>query len=109
DRVLQLLLPVDLDGVADVALVVGAGVLVDLDDDDTGSVEVRLDPVGIHQCGGAAHVILPYRVAAGSRRRMMCGAQPGRTPRAAARKAATGAGAPVPEAPRPLPTAARAT
>ena len=40
DRVLQVGLPVQLDRAGDVAAVVGAGVLVDLDEDDVGRVEI---------------------------------------------------------------------
>ena len=63
DRVLQVLLPVDLHGPADVALVVSAGVLVDLDQDDAGVVLVRLDPVSVHQDVGTAHaqILLAYQ------------------------------------------------
>jgi hypothetical protein len=46
DLVLQVGGPVELDGALDVALVVGGGVLVDLDKDDAGGVEVVLDPLG---------------------------------------------------------------
>ena len=55
DAVLEVLGPVDLDGVANVALVVGLGVLVDLDEDDLGVVEVLLDPVCVDERGVAAH------------------------------------------------------
>lgn len=65
DRVLQVLLPVDLDGVLDVVLVVRRSVLVDLDDDDLRVVEVRLDPVGVYQDVAAAHVFSSGAVAAG--------------------------------------------
>src|ERR671927_43737 len=40
DRVLQVLLPVELDGTFEVAAVVGAGVLVHLDEDEAGGVQV---------------------------------------------------------------------
>ena len=46
DRVLQIGLPVQLDRAGDVADVVGAGVLVDLDEDGVGRVEIALGPVG---------------------------------------------------------------
>jgi hypothetical protein len=49
DRVLQVLLPVDLYRVTDVALVVGGRVLVHLGDDHSGVVQVGLHPVGVHQ------------------------------------------------------------
>jgi hypothetical protein len=56
--VLQVLLPVQLDGTLEVAAVVGAGVLVDLDEDETGGTQVFLGPV----CGDehivAAHGVL---------------------------------------------------
>jgi hypothetical protein len=55
DRVLQVLLPVDLDRARDVPLVVGAGVLVYLDDDDTRLADVGLRPVGVHEDVGSAH------------------------------------------------------
>jgi hypothetical protein len=55
DRVLQVLLPVDLDRARDMALVVGAGVLVHLDDDDTGIANAGLRPVGVHEDVGSAH------------------------------------------------------
>ncbi len=45
DAVLEVLLPVELDGVRDVALVVGLGVFVDFDQNDIGVAEVFLDPV----------------------------------------------------------------
>ena len=48
-RVLEVFLPVDLDGAPDVAPVVGSGVLVDLDQDDAVVVEMALDPVGVDQ------------------------------------------------------------
>jgi hypothetical protein len=38
-----------------VVLVVGAGVLVDLDDDHLRIVKVRFDPLGVHQDVAAAH------------------------------------------------------
>ena len=57
DRVLQVLLPVEADRAPDVVLVVGGGVLVDLDEDDLRVVEVGLDPVGVDEdaLAGAAH------------------------------------------------------
>ena len=59
DRVLQVGLPVELDGAGDVAGVVGGGVLVDLDEDDARGVEVLLGPVGRDECGVATHRITP--------------------------------------------------
>ena len=55
DLVLQVGRPVELDGARDVALVVGGGVLVDLDEDDPGVVEMLLDPLGGDESGVAAH------------------------------------------------------
>ena len=46
ELVLEVPLPVDLDGAGDVAHVVEQDVLVALDDPDLGVVEVLLDPVG---------------------------------------------------------------
>ena len=46
DRVLQVRLPVQADRAPDVVLVIGGGVLVDLDEDDGGVVEMLLDPIG---------------------------------------------------------------
>ena len=43
-RVLQVGLPVQLDGALEVAAVVGAGVLVDLDEDEAGLAEVAPRP-----------------------------------------------------------------
>src|SRR5207245_1240362 len=57
-RVLEVLLPVDPDGVPDVVLVVRRGVLVDLDEDDLRVVQVGLDPVGVYQDVATAHVLL---------------------------------------------------
>ncbi|GAB3310300.1 hypothetical protein GCM10027451_20890 [Geodermatophilus aquaeductus] len=54
-RVLQVELPVELDRALDVALVVGAGVLVDLDEDDAGLADVLLGPVGGDEHVVAAH------------------------------------------------------
>ena len=53
--VLQVLLPVQLYGTADVALVVRGGVLVDLDQDGVRVVELGLDPVGVDEYVGSAH------------------------------------------------------
>src|SRR6202034_1321831 len=62
DRILQVLLPVDLDRGRDMTLVVGAGVLVYLDDDDTRITDMGLRPVGVHEDVGSAHgVFLLYR------------------------------------------------
>ena len=55
DLVLQVGGPVELDGAPDVALVVGRGVLVDLDQDDLRVVEVVLDPLGGDERVLAAH------------------------------------------------------
>src|SRR5208337_2683860 len=55
DRILQVLLPVELDRGRDVPLVVGAGVLVYLDDDDTRVTDMGLRPVGVHEDVGSAH------------------------------------------------------
>lgn len=55
DRVLQVGLPVQLHGTGDVPAVVGAGVLVDLDEDDACSIEIALGPVGGDQDVGACH------------------------------------------------------
>jgi len=49
DWILQVLLPVDLDGTLDVPLVVGGGVLIHLRQHDAGIVEVHLHPVGVYQ------------------------------------------------------------
>ena len=49
DRVLQVLLPVQADRAPDVVLVVGGGVLVDLDEHHLRVVEVGLDPVGVDE------------------------------------------------------------
>jgi hypothetical protein len=56
-RVLKVLLPVQLDGALDVAAVVGAGVLVDLDVDEAGRADVLLRPVG-----GDEHVIAAHEL-----------------------------------------------
>ena len=55
DLVLEVGGPVELDGSPDVALVVGGGVLVDLDEDDAVGVEVVLDPLGGDERVLAAH------------------------------------------------------
>jgi len=55
DLVLELGLPVDAHGAGDVAAVVGGGVFVDLDEHDTGGLEVLLGPVGRDQGGFATH------------------------------------------------------
>ena len=60
DRVLQVGLPVQLDGAGDVAAVVGAGVLVDLDEDGVRRVEIALGPVGGDQDVGACHGGNPF-------------------------------------------------
>lgn len=46
DAVLQVLAPVEADGAFDVAAVVCAGVLIHLDENGLGGVEVLLSPVG---------------------------------------------------------------
>ena len=56
DRVLQVLLPVNLDRATDVALVVRGHVLVHFHDDDVGIVEFRLDPISVDQYVGTAHL-----------------------------------------------------
>jgi hypothetical protein len=58
DLVLQFGLPVELDGAADVAAVVGRGVLVDLDEDDARGVQVLLGPVGRDEHVCTAHGVL---------------------------------------------------
>src|SRR5690606_9502999 len=98
DRVLQVLLPVDLHGATDVALVVGAGVLVDLDAHDTPRVEVGLDPFGIHQDGGAAHCGTSILAAGNIRLMSRYISQPRQSPKAALRKAARRAAAVAPRA-----------
>src|SRR5207248_11308176 len=55
NRVLQVLLPVQLHGAGKVAAVVGGGVLVDLDEDHAGPVEVLFGPVGRHEYRVATH------------------------------------------------------
>ncbi len=55
DLILQVLLPVELDGAGDVAAVVGRGVLVDLDEDGLVGGEVLLSPFGADQDVGACH------------------------------------------------------
>src|SRR5882757_247864 len=55
DLVLQLGLPVQPDGARDVAAFVGAGVLVDLDEDGVRRVEIALGPVSRDQDVGACH------------------------------------------------------
>ena len=54
-RVLQLGLPVELHRAGDVALVVCAGVFVDLDEDDAGLTEILLGPVGSDEHVRSAH------------------------------------------------------
>jgi hypothetical protein len=63
DAVLQVLLPVELDRAGDVALVVGSGVLVDLDQDDVRVGEMLLDPVSGDERGFAAHGVPPIALA----------------------------------------------
>ena len=56
DLVLEVGRPVELDGALDVALVVGRGVLVDLDQDDARGVEVVRHPLGGDERVVAGHV-----------------------------------------------------
>jgi len=44
-RILQVLLPVQLDSAGNVPVVVGRGVLVDLDENRVGGIEIALGPV----------------------------------------------------------------
>src|SRR4051812_30529540 len=106
-RVLQVLLPVQLDRALDVALVVGAGVLVDLDEDDAGLAEMLLGPVGGDEHVVAAHggflrwwgVLTSQAVRAGTARRTIrYSSQPRQKPVAAWSSAATSA-SPVATAP----------
>ena len=60
DRVLQIGTPVQLHCAGDVAAVVGAGVFVDLDEDDVVGIEIALGPVGGDQDVGACHVVDPF-------------------------------------------------
>ena len=55
NRILQVGFPVQPDGILDVILVVRGRVLVDLDQDDLGIVEMLLDPIGRDEHGFAAH------------------------------------------------------
>src|SRR5690606_20462847 len=55
DLVLEVLGPVELDGALDLALVVGGGVFVDLDQVDAGGVEVVLDQLDGNERVFAAH------------------------------------------------------
>src|SRR5882724_6856658 len=66
NRVLQVLLPVDLYGVADMTLVVGAGVLVDLDEDSARVAVMGLDPFGVHEDVGTAHSETSLSASAGT-------------------------------------------
>jgi hypothetical protein len=54
-RVLQVLLPVQLHGALEVAAVVGTGVLVDLDEDEAGGPQVVLGPIGRDEHVCATH------------------------------------------------------
>src|SRR6266487_5749072 len=67
DRILQVLLPVQLDSALDVALAVCAGVLVHFDQDQSLVVQVRLRPVGIDQNVGTAHISSPLSALPGAR------------------------------------------
>ena len=60
DRVLQIGTPVQLHRAGDVAAVVGAGVFVDLDEDDVVGIEIALGPVGGDQDVGACHGVDPF-------------------------------------------------
>ena len=60
DVVLQIFFPVQLDGALDVAAVVGAGVLVDLDEDGVRRGEIALGPVRADQDVGACHGRNPF-------------------------------------------------
>ncbi len=55
DGVLQIGTPVQLYRSRDVTIVVSAGVLVDLDEDDVVGIEIALGPVGGDQDVGACH------------------------------------------------------
>ena len=55
DLVLQVLGPVDAYGAADVVLVVGGNVFVDLDEDHLGIVEMGLGPCGVDERLCSAH------------------------------------------------------
>ena len=57
-RVLQVLLPVELDRPGDVAAVVRGGVFVDLDQHDVVVAAVLFDPVGVDEYFLPAHVVL---------------------------------------------------
>ena len=71
DLVLQVGLPVELDGAGDMAAVVGGGVLVDLDEDHARGVQVFFGPIGRDEHVSAAHggSLLGYR--GGQQRRHM--------------------------------------
>jgi hypothetical protein len=55
DRVLEVLLPIELDGPWDVTTVVSRGVLVHLNEDRAGGAEILLGPVGGDERGVATH------------------------------------------------------
>src|SRR5262249_8230741 len=55
DRILEILFPVELHRVGDVALVVGGGVLVHLHQYHAGGATMGFRPVGVHQDVGTAH------------------------------------------------------
>jgi hypothetical protein len=101
DRILQVLAPVQLDGVADMPLVVGGGVLVHLDQDYARVVEVGFHPVGVHQDVGTAHVVTSLLGSGGAapgrpgqiRRISTYISQPRHRPKAALRNAAANASA----------------
>src|SRR5213078_2229439 len=66
DLILEVLLPVEADRARNVGLGIEGGILVHLDDADRIVVEVRLDPIGLHQylVRVVAHLLPPnpYRV-----------------------------------------------
>src|SRR5579871_3264442 len=100
-RVLEILLPVDLYRVGDVALVVSGGVLVHLDKHHPRITEMGLHPVGVHQDIGAGHAGTslscsgcPVSWVDGQNRRIITYiSQPRHRPKAALRKAAASASA----------------
>jgi hypothetical protein len=59
DLVLQLGLPIDLDGALDVPTVVGRGVFVDLDEHRVIGVEVLLGPIGRNEYVFPTHAVSP--------------------------------------------------
>ena len=71
DGILQVGLPVQLDGARQVAGVVGGGVLVDLDEDQPGGGQVLLGPFGGHEGLLAAHARAPWFVSGAMMRGMV--------------------------------------